>query len=277
MTLFREDFSGLSPGSLPPAENWVVLTGTSYPGGPERWGNGEAQTYTRDRNNLAVTDAGTLRITPLKSGRTGWTSGRIETTPQHDFSCAPGQRLRIEARVKLHGPPATPEMAGIWPAFWSLGSAFRGNYHNWPQVGEIDVLENVNGAPTAWHTIHCGSTVNGGPCRETNGIGATAPLTREEWHTVAVEIDRASSGGDWKKESLAWIVDGRENYRVYGSDVADVRAWASLAHEKRFLLLNVAVGGSFPNAVFNGPTPTDRTRGGEDASMEVAWVAVYST
>jgi beta-glucanase (GH16 family) len=275
-TLFREDFSTLSPGSLPPSGNWAICTGTSYPGGPANWGNGESQTYTRETTNLAVTDSGTLRITPQRSN--GWTSGRIETTPEHDFSCAPNQRLRIEARLKLHGPPATPEMAGIWPAFWSLGSAYRGNYRNWPTVGEIDVLENVNGAATAWHTIHCGSTAQGGPCRETNGIGSTAPLSREEWHTVAVEIDRASNGGnDWAGESMAWIVDGAENYRVYGRDVADQKAWASLAHEKRFLLLNVAVGGSFPDAVFGGRTPSAATRGGEGASMEVAWVAVYST
>jgi beta-glucanase (GH16 family) len=32
---------------------------------------------------------------------------------------------------------------GYWPAFWALGSPYRGNYQNWPGIGEFDVMENV--------------------------------------------------------------------------------------------------------------------------------------
>src|SRR6266540_3128322 len=59
---------------------------------------------------------------------------------------------------------------GYWPAFWMLGAPFRGVYTNWPSVGEIDVMENVNGANTVWGTLHCG-VAPGGPCNEFNGIG----------------------------------------------------------------------------------------------------------
>ncbi len=45
---------------------------------------------------------------------------------------------------------------GYWPAFWSLGAAFRGNYNNWPGIGEIDAMESVNGTNVEHGTLHCG-------------------------------------------------------------------------------------------------------------------------
>jgi beta-glucanase (GH16 family) len=53
--------------------------------------------------------------------------------------------MRISARIKM--PNVTGNAAaGYWPAFWSLGNKYRGNYQNWPMVGEFDIME-VN---------HCG-------------------------------------------------------------------------------------------------------------------------
>jgi hypothetical protein len=37
-TTFFDAFIGI-PGTLPSFENWIFDIGTSYPGGPERWGN----------------------------------------------------------------------------------------------------------------------------------------------------------------------------------------------------------------------------------------------
>lgn len=54
--------------------------------------------------------------------------------------------MYIESRLKV-GNASVALQQGIWPAFWSLGSAFRGNYSNWPGVGEWDLFESVNGLP----------------------------------------------------------------------------------------------------------------------------------
>jgi len=272
--LFQDDFSDQRSGGLPSKAKWAVDTGTSYPGGPARWGTNEVQTYTTSGANLAISSAGTLQITPVvSSGR--WTSARIETTASQDFSCGAGRRLRMEASLRL-GAAASSSQAGIWPAFWALGSSYRGSYHNWPAVGEIDILEALNGQPTAYQTLHCGSG-SGGPCHETTGITATAALSRGEWHVVAVEIDRTNAGGDWRGEKITWFVDGRPTTSVSGAVVGDAVAWSALARSDKFLILNVAVGGDFPSAVAKGTTPNAQTKGGSGAAMEVQYVAVFSS
>ncbi|KAL1864517.1 hypothetical protein VTK73DRAFT_5820 [Phialemonium thermophilum] len=282
--LFLDDFSSQEAGALPSSSKWNIDTGTSYPGGPAHWGTNEIQTYTDSPANIAITPNGTLRITPLygessgkSKARGGWTSARIETTAAHNFSCQPGARLRMEATLRVGSAPAAAQM-GIWPAFWSLGAAFRGHYEDWPRAGEIDILETLNGAPTVWQTVHCGTAPAGGPCHETDGIGATAPLSRGgQWHTVAVEIDRTNAAGDWREETITWFVDGDATFHVSGAVVGDLDAWTSLARAPRFLLLNVACGGSFPDAVARTRTPTSQTAGGEGSAMEVKYVAVFST
>ncbi|KAH8904368.1 concanavalin A-like lectin/glucanase [Coniochaeta sp. PMI_546] len=272
--LFQDDFSSQSPNSLPSPSKWTLDVGTSYPNGPSHWGTNEVQSYTRSTNNLAITASGTLQITPvLVSGN--WTSARIETTSANDFACLPGRRLRMEASIRVGAAPANSQM-GIWPAFWSLGAAYRGNYGSWPGVGEIDILETLNGAATAWQTVHCGSA-SGGPCHETDGISGTAALSRGEWHTVAAEIDRTNDGGDWMGERITWFIDGVATNSVSGEDVGDEEAWSSLARTPRFLLLNIACGGSFPDAIAKTRTPTTQTAGGEGSSMEIKYVAVFST
>ena len=291
-TLFHDDFSLLAPGSLPSPQKWTLDIGTSYPSGPAHWGTNEIQTYTSSPSNIGITPSGTLRIIPLapttnttkgKNKNSTWTSARIETTKTHDFSCGAGQRLRIEAGIRLPSGPAAEQM-GIWPAFWSLGAAFRGNYQSWPGPGEVDVMESVNGAATVWHTVHCG-VGSGGPCKEMNGLGSTAAMSRGVWHVVAVEIDRSRGGtgrDDWKAEKLVWFVDERQTWSLTGATVGNATAWATLARSPKFLLLNVAVGGAFPDAVAGGKTPTAKTPtaktlGGAGAAMEVRHVAVFVT
>ncbi len=273
--LFLDDFSVQRPGALPSESKWTIDVGTSYPGGPSRWGTNEVQTYTSSSSNLAITPAGTLQITPLSAGGR-WTSARIETTADFDFACAAGGKLRMEASLRV-GDAAAPAQAGIWPAFWALGAAYRGAYHNWPAVGEIDILESPNGAATVWQTLHCGTTASGGPCHETTGISSTAPITRGDWHVVAVEIDRTNDDGDWRGEQIVWLVDDRPTTSVSGAVVGDQAAWEALARGSKFLLLNVAVGGSFPDALARTTTPTVQTKGGNGSGMEVKYVAVFAS
>jgi hypothetical protein len=72
-----------------------------------------------------------------------------------------------------------------------LGAPFRGNYLNWPSIGEIDIMENINGRPTAFSTLHCGVVV-GGPCNETNGIGGTTDnATLQDGFHTTMELDKS--------------------------------------------------------------------------------------
>lgn len=79
--------------------------------------------------------------------------------------------MRIQARILMpdvHGN----EAVGYWPAFWTLGGAYRGNYQNWPAIGEFDIMENVNGINSVWGVLHCGVSP-GGVCNESDGLGAS--------------------------------------------------------------------------------------------------------
>ncbi|KAK0730240.1 concanavalin A-like lectin/glucanase domain-containing protein [Lasiosphaeris hirsuta] len=273
--IFEDDFSKQPAGSQPSTAKWSYSVGTSYPGGPANWGTKEIQSYSSSRENLVIT-SGALAITPLNNGGR-WTSARIESTPAHDIACAAGGKLRIEASLKFGKAPPSEQM-GIWPSFWAIGSGFRGNTDRWPAVGELDVAESINGQPTTWQMLHCGWTP-GGPCNEFNGIGGPVPFTRGEFHTVAVEVDR-TNGGDWRGERLLWYIDGRLTSSVDGTRVNDEGAWTAVTRNPKFLILNVAVGGDFPNNVANDGrvlTPTPETKGGPDSAMEVRYIAVFST
>ncbi|KAK0621954.1 concanavalin A-like lectin/glucanase domain-containing protein [Bombardia bombarda] len=287
--LFADHFALYPPNSPPSPSKWTIDLGTSYPSGPANWGTNEIQTYTSSPRNIATTAHGTLLITPLKDPVSGnWTSARIETTPAHDFACAPGSLVRVQAAIKL-GDDAPAKQLGIWPAFWMLGSALRGNYWGWPGVGEIDIMEAVNGVDRVWQTVHCGPSAYGGPCNEWSGVGSRADgaeMARGRWHVVSVDIDRRNTdlkregGGGWEGEKLVWRVDGRVVFSVNGTRVGDEAAWTAVTRTDKFVLLNVAVGGSFPDYVANEggvKTPTGETVGGRGSGMEVEYVAVFGT
>ncbi|CAK7227672.1 hypothetical protein SCUCBS95973_006623 [Sporothrix curviconia] len=278
-TLFSDGFAG-TVGSLPSTDRWTIDTGTQYTGGAVQWGTGEVETYTKSASNLQITSAGTLLITPVKttvSGKTTWTSARIESIKTWDFTCAVGKKLRIESRLKLGANSAATQL-GIWAAFWSLGSAYRGNYQNWPAVGEIDVLESLNGQAKAYETVHCG-TASGGPCKETTGITTTTGFARNAWYTAAVVIDRSAStsAASWKTETITWLLNEKVVFTVAASTVNNQAAWVALAQNAKYLLLNVAVGGYFPSGVAGVTTPTTATLGGTGSAMEVDYVAVFTS
>lgn len=267
-TVWSDDFDGAS-GALPSGANWIIDTGHGYPGGPGNWGTGEIQNYTNSPNNLSLDGTGNLRITPRRDGAGNWTSARVETQ-RSDFKPPAGGVLAIESRIQM--PNVTGDAAlGYWPAFWALGAPYRGNYWNWPGIGEFDIMENVNGINSVWGVLHCG--VNpGGPCNETSGIannracpGATC---QAGFHTYRFEWDTSIS-----PNQLRWYVDGQQFHSVsQGQLPADT--WANMtSHAGYFVLLNLAIGGAFPDAL-NGPTPRASTV--PDKPMIVDYVAVSS-
>ncbi|MEU5279949.1 glycoside hydrolase family 16 protein [Streptomyces asoensis] len=244
--VFLDDFTGAA-GSAVSSTNWQYSTGTSYPGGPANWGTGEVETMTNSTSNVSLDGNGNLRITPLRDSSGRWTSGRIETK-RTDFQPPSGGKLRVEARIQM--PNVTGTAAeGYWPAFWALGAPYRGNYQNWPGVGELDIMENVQGLNKVWATMHCG-TSPGGPCNETSGIGnsVACPNTtcQSGFHTYAMEWDRSVT-----PEAIRFYVDG-VNYHTVTANQVDATTWANATNHGYFVILNVAMGGGFPDAFGGG-------------------------
>jgi hypothetical protein len=268
--VWSDDFTGPA-GALPSSDDWIIDTGHGYPGGPGNWGTGEIQRYTADPANVSQDGGGNLRITPLRAASGEWTSARIETR-RTDFKPADGRVLRIEGRIQMPNV-AGAEALGYWPAFWALGSPYRGNYQNWPAIGEFDIMENVNGINSVWGVLHCG-TNPGGACNETSGIGANracpGSACQAAMHTYRFEWDRSVS-----PNQLRWYVDG-ERFHSVGQNQLDATTWNNMTgHGGYFLLLNVAMGGAFPNGVAGQNTPTAATVPGRP--MVVDYVAVWQS
>ncbi|KPI14656.1 Carbohydrate binding family 6 [Actinobacteria bacterium OK074] len=246
--VFLDDFNGTA-GTGVNTTNWQYDTGTSYPGGAANWGTGEVETMTSSTNNVALDGNGNLLITPRRDASGNWTSGRIETA-RTDFQPPAGGILRVQARIQMPNVTGTAA-AGYWPAFWMLGAPYRGNYQNWPSVGELDIMENVQGLNTDWSTVHCG-TNPGGPCNETTGIGGSTSCTgttcQAGFHTYAMEWDRSTS-----PEQIRFYLDG-VNFETVNSSQVDATTWANATNHGFFIILNVAMGGAFPAAYGGGPT-----------------------
>jgi len=245
--VFVDDFNGAA-GSGVNTANWQYDTGTSYPGGAANWGTGEVETMTSSTSNVSLDGSGNLRITPLRDSSGHWTSGRIETN-RTDFQPPAGGKLRVESRLQM--PNVTGAAAkGYWPAFWMLGAPYRGNYQNWPSVGELDIMENVQGLNTDWATMHCG-TNPGGPCNETSGIGGSTACAgatcQAGFHTYAMEWDRSTS-----PEEVRFYLDG-VNFHTVKANQVDAATWANATNHGYFVILNVAMGGGFPDAFGGGP------------------------
>lgn len=208
-------------------ENWTFDTG-GY-----GFGNGEAQYYTDARPENARVENGLLVIEARfeKYENQYYTSAKLWTRDLFEF-----QYGRVEARTKV------PEGSGLWPAFWMLGADFEFQVdennvftNNWPQCGEIDIMEYLGREPKLiMGTVH-------GP-----GYAGAGGKTRwnpqdfkiaDEFHTYAIE---------WNYDGITWFFDGDPYYTLNREDVGN-REWV-FDHEF-FMILNLALGGSFGGTI----------------------------
>ena len=264
--VFADDFNGAA-GSGVNTGNWLYDTGTGYPGGAGGWGTGEIETMSNSTANVYQDGSGHLAIKPIRDGNGNWTSGRIETQ-RTDLAAPAGGVLRVEASIQQPNVN-TGNGAGYWPAFWMLGQAARGTgASGWPSIGEIDIMEDINGRSSEFGTLHCG-TDPGGPCNETTGIGSgerACSGCQTAFHTYAMEYDRSTN-----PEQLRWYLDGTNFFTINANQV-DATTWANATHHGFFIILNVAMGGGFPNAFGGGPNGS--TVSGQP--MLVDYVAAYT-
>jgi hypothetical protein len=246
---FRDDFSG---SGLPNPADWQLTLGTSYPGGPASFGTGEIETLTNNPANVNVRN-GRLVITPQRDSAGAWTSARVETR-RANFKPPAGGVMHVESRVQMPNVTGAQAM-GYWPAFWMLGSPYRADRWSWPGIGEFDIMENVQGLNWSYNVLHCGIAGTwGGPCNEPEGINnggaACHPTTcQAAFHTYAIEWDRTGAA-----DQLRWYIDGALTFTVNQNQVP-AQIWSSLSdHAGYFIILNVAIGGAFPNKLGGGPT-----------------------
>ncbi|MCV2395687.1 ricin-type beta-trefoil lectin domain protein [Actinotalea sp. M2MS4P-6] len=246
-TVWSDDFGGAAGSGLDRSQ-WLYDIGHGYDGGAWNWGTGEIEYMTDSTANVYQDGSGHLAIKPIRDAAGGWTSGRIETQDT-SFAAPAGGVLRVEASIK-QPDVTTADGAGYWPAFWMLGASARGTgAAGWPSLGEIDILENINGRSSHFAALHCG-TNPGGPCNETTGLTSgerTCATCGTSFHTYGVEVDRSVS-----PEQIRYYRDGT-NFFTVSADQVDATTWDNAVHHGFFIILNVAVGGGFPDAFGGGP------------------------
>ena len=90
----------------------------------------------------------------------------------------------------------------------------------WPENGEIDIMEDVNALSELSGTVHCG-TDPGGPCNEPDGIGSglqSCSGCQTGYHTYTMILNRTNTSD----ESITFYLDGNQYFTVTESQVGTV-------------------------------------------------------
>ncbi len=172
-----------------------------------------------------------------------YTSASLTTRGKHAWLYG---RFEMRARIDTR--------AGLWPAWWTLGSANSGRH--WPACGEIDIMECYDGVLLA---NACWAKNGGGqnwdavrkPLRDLGGDGWSAGF--HVWRM------------DWDEDSIMLYVDGRLLNTIAVTQTLNPDG-SNPFREPHYMIVNLAVGG---------------TRGGDPsltkfpARYEVDYVRVY--
>lgn len=263
-TVFRDDFNGAAGTGLNRAD-WLYDLGTSYPGGAGNWGTGEIETATDSTDNVYQDGDGHMVIKPIKDAAGQWTSGRVETQ-RTDFGAPAGGQVEISASLQQPNPASG---LGYWPAFWAMGADARPvSATNWPSIGELDIMEDVNGLSQHSTTFHCGQWA--GECHDPDGISSglqPCDGCQTGYHTYSVIVDRTNASA----EQLRFYLDGVQTFAVNQSEVSTA-TWQAAVDHGFFAIFDVAIGGSYPNKVCGCTSPSADISSG--AGMSVDWFAV---
>ena len=199
---------------LPDSTKWTCETGG------HGWGNNELQFYTAKRPENARVENGNLVIEARKEDWEGkkYTSTRLISRSKGDWKYG---RIEIRARI--------PKGLGTWPAIWMLAST---DPLNWPDDGEIDIMEHVGFEQGIVH-----ASVHTKKYNHVIGTQKTAtipvPDCSDNFHVYAL---------DWSKDSIRISIDSNI-YFTFANEHSGSQAWPF--DQPFHLLLNIAIGGDW--------------------------------
>jgi len=211
--------------------------------------NEEWQRYTNSSENAYIEDE-CLVIKAIhesdEHGMDQYTSARLNTANKQSWKYG-----RIAASIKL------PHGKGIWPAFWMLGANIieNGGDTPWPKSGEIDILELYGSKDDAAIEVNAHYADSSGSHAMMGAVHFKLDegIFADDFHIFEL---------DWDADRLKWFVDGNEI-----ATVPIIKDEFAEFHEEFFILLNIAVGGTYagrPDA--SSPMPQ---------YMYIDWVRVY--
>ena len=202
---------------LPDSTKWMYDT----EGNSEGWGNNEAQYYTKAKKENAWVQNGILNIIALKEQCEGkdYTSARLNSKANWLYG-------KIEVNAKL------PKGRGTWSAIWMMPKDWSFKDGDWPNIGEIDIMEHVG------HNL--------------GAIHASAHSTDYQWQKGTQQTDTIHISDvadkfhsyiwEWTPELMRAYVDD-QLYFEYKNEGLGESKWPYI--KPFYLILNVAVGGAW--------------------------------
>ena len=254
--VWSDEFNSSVKGAPPDASKWTFDVGGSG------WGNHELEVYCAagaampapcDATNPNAFQDGeghliirAVRVSDEPAPAGTWTSARMKTLGLKDF-----QYGRMESCMKL------PVGAGLWPAFWMLGTVGK-----WPDGGEIDIMENIpqlQGGDGGLGPTKVESTIHG-PSSSAKGLFS---LTQIHSLTEGQRVDATKPachayGAIWSPFMIeVYVDDWRKPFYIRtAADVPPEGRWVFNA--AFYFLMNLAVGGDWPGPPDKStPSPAD--------------------
>lgn len=226
---------------LPDSSKW----GYDTEGNDAGWGNNEAQFYTEARGKNAKVENGLLKITAHKDNFEGkeYSSARL-------ISKADWKYCKVEVRAKL------PDAFGTWSAIWMMPGGWTFNDGNWPDIGEIDIMEHVG---HDLGVIHASAHSKDYQWQKQTQKTATinVPGVNKKFHNYILE---------WTPETMKAYVDD-SLYFEYRNEGNGESTWPY--DKPYYLILNIAVGGAWGSIKGIDANAFPQT-------MEIDYVRVYT-
>lgn len=223
---------------LPDSNKW------SYDTGNWGFGNDELQYYTAyDLDNANVSN-GNLNITALREDYQGskYTSARLVSKNSYLYG-------KFEIRAKL------PSGAGTWPAIWLLPT--NNEYGEWPNSGEIDIMEHIGKDPGIIHgSLH--TALNN--FKAGTEITSSTPVNdcTSTYHTYGLE---------WTPEYINISVDDNVYFKLNRNSYNYKDSYKTWPFDKEFhLILNLAIGGNWGGYVDDSIFPQ---------TMSIDYIKIY--
>lgn len=150
---------------------------------------------------------------------------------------------RLEIRAKLE------KATGAWPAIWLLPF----DHTKWPDGGEIDIMERLNGESIAYQTVHSHYTY---VLKEKHPRqGATGVIQPDDYNVYAVEL---------YSDSVVFYIN---DYRTFSYPRIETDKKGQFPFDREFyLLIDMQLGGKWVGAVEPADLPVE---------MHVDWVRFY--